>query len=86
MGAASSGSRGRRWLDELIGMLLLALAVGAYAIVVDELELGRRAEEGQAILEETGVRAYSRALGGLIDFNRLFRHEEMENRIRQFLH
>jgi len=39
-----------------------------------------------SILEETGVRAYSRALGGLIDFNRLFRHEEMENRIRQFLH
>ncbi|KAF5058722.1 AI-2E family transporter [anaerobic digester metagenome] len=39
----------------ILGPLLLALAVGAYAIVVDELELGRRAEEGQAILEETGV-------------------------------
>lgn len=38
-----------------------------------------------SILEETGVRAYSRALGGLIDFNRLFRYEEMEDRIRQFI-
>lgn len=38
-----------------------------------------------SILEETGVRAYSRALGGLIDFNRLFRYDEMESRIRQFL-
>jgi HTH-type transcriptional regulator, global nitrogen regulator NrpRI len=35
-----------------------------------------------SILEETGVRVYSRALAGLIDFNRLFRYEEMENRIR----
>jgi hypothetical protein len=39
-----------------------------------------------SILEETGVRAYSRALGGLIDFNRLFRYDEMESRIQQFLH
>lgn len=39
-----------------------------------------------SILEESGVRAHSRALGGLIDFNRLFRYEEMESRIRQFLH
>ena len=39
-----------------------------------------------SILEETGIRAYSRALGGLIDFNRLFRYEEMESRIRQFIH
>ena len=39
-----------------------------------------------SILEETGIRAYSRALGGLIDFNRLFRYEEMESRIQPFLH
>jgi HTH-type transcriptional regulator, global nitrogen regulator NrpRI len=39
-----------------------------------------------SILEETGVRAYSRALGGLIDFTRLFRYEEMESRIQEFLH
>jgi repressor of nif and glnA expression len=39
-----------------------------------------------SILEETGIRAYSRALGGLIDFNRLFRYEEMDDRIRQFIH
>lgn len=39
-----------------------------------------------SILEETGIRAYSRALGGLIDFTRLFRYNEMGNRIRQFLH
>jgi repressor of nif and glnA expression len=39
-----------------------------------------------SILEENGVRAYSKALGGLIDFNRLFRYEEMESRIRPFLH
>jgi repressor of nif and glnA expression len=38
-----------------------------------------------SILEETGVRAYSRALAGLIDFNRLFPYEEMESRIRQYL-
>ncbi len=38
-----------------------------------------------SILEETGVRTYSRALAGLIDFNRLFRYEEMENRIRAYL-
>jgi hypothetical protein len=38
-----------------------------------------------SILEETGVRAYSRALAGLIDFKRLFRFEEMEERIRKFL-
>lgn len=38
-----------------------------------------------SILEETGVRAYSRALAGLIDFKRLFRFEEMEDRIRKFL-
>jgi repressor of nif and glnA expression len=38
-----------------------------------------------SILEETGVRVYSRALAGLIDFNKLFRYEEMENRIRVYL-
>jgi repressor of nif and glnA expression len=38
-----------------------------------------------SILEETGVRAYSRALAGLIDFSRLFRFEEMESRIKPFL-
>jgi len=38
-----------------------------------------------SILEETGVRAYSRAMAGVIDFNRLFRYEEMENRIRDYL-
>ncbi len=38
-----------------------------------------------SILEETGVRAYSRALAGLVDFSRLFRYEEMESRIRRFL-
>jgi HTH-type transcriptional regulator, global nitrogen regulator NrpRI len=38
-----------------------------------------------SILEETGVRAYSRALAGLVDFNRLFRYEEMESRIRKYL-
>jgi len=38
-----------------------------------------------SILEETGVRAYSRALAGLIDFARLFRYEEMEARIAPFL-
>lgn len=38
-----------------------------------------------AILEETGVRAYSRALAGLIDFNRLFHYEEMESRVRAYI-
>ena len=38
-----------------------------------------------SILEETGVRAYSRALAGLIDFSRLFRYEEMANRIKDYL-
>ncbi len=38
-----------------------------------------------SILEETGVRAYSRALAGLIDFRRLFRYEEMGDRVREFL-
>jgi repressor of nif and glnA expression len=38
-----------------------------------------------SILEESGVRAYSRAMAGVIDFNRLFRYEEMETRIRDYL-
>ncbi len=38
-----------------------------------------------SIFEETGVRAYSRALAGLIDFSRLFRYEEMAARIKEFL-
>lgn len=38
-----------------------------------------------SILEETGTRAYSRALAGLIDFGRLFRYEEMESRIKEYL-
>ncbi len=38
-----------------------------------------------SILEETGVRAYSRALAGLVDFSRLFRYEEMGNRIKEYL-
>jgi HTH-type transcriptional regulator, global nitrogen regulator NrpRI len=38
-----------------------------------------------AILEETGVRAHSRALAGLVDFSRLFRYEEMGTRIKEFL-
>ncbi|MDY6892679.1 MAG: NrpR regulatory domain-containing protein [Chloroflexota bacterium] len=38
-----------------------------------------------SILEETGLRAYSRALAGLIDYNRLFRYEELESRIRTYI-
>lgn len=38
-----------------------------------------------SILEEKGIRAYSRALAGLIDFGRLFRYEELETRIGDFL-
>ncbi|HOW55558.1 MAG TPA: NrpR regulatory domain-containing protein [Syntrophorhabdaceae bacterium] len=38
-----------------------------------------------SILEESGVRAYSRALAGIIDFSRLFRYEEMGNRIKEYL-
>lgn len=38
-----------------------------------------------SILEETGIRAYSRALAGLIDFRRLFRFEEMDDRIKRLL-
>jgi HTH-type transcriptional regulator, global nitrogen regulator NrpRI len=38
-----------------------------------------------SILEEKGIRAYSRALAGLIDFGRLFRYEEMESRLSELL-
>lgn len=38
-----------------------------------------------SILEETGVRVYSRALAGLIDFNRLFHYELLDERIRAYL-
>lgn len=38
-----------------------------------------------SILEENGVRANSRALAGLIDFNRLFHYREMESRVKQYL-
>ena len=38
-----------------------------------------------SILEESGVRAYSRALTSIIDFSRLFRYEEMGNRIKEYL-
>jgi HTH-type transcriptional regulator, global nitrogen regulator NrpRI len=38
-----------------------------------------------SILEEKGIRAYSRALAGLIDFGRLFRYEELGSRIKDFL-
>jgi HTH-type transcriptional regulator, global nitrogen regulator NrpRI len=35
-----------------------------------------------AVLEEMGIRAYSRAMAGLLDFNKLFRYEELEERVR----
>lgn len=38
-----------------------------------------------AILEENGVRAYSRALAGLIDFGRLFHYRELEDRLKAYL-
>ncbi|MBU2550087.1 MAG: DUF128 domain-containing protein [Proteobacteria bacterium] len=38
-----------------------------------------------AILEETGLRVQSRALAGLIDFDRLFSYEELESRIRRIM-
>ena len=38
-----------------------------------------------SVLEEKGIRAYSRALAGLVDFGRLFRYEEMESRIKAYL-
>ena len=38
-----------------------------------------------SILEEKGIRAYSRALAGLVDFGRLFRYEEMESRLKPYV-
>ncbi len=38
-----------------------------------------------SVLEETGVRAYSRALAGLMDFSRLFHYEELDARIKDYL-
>jgi HTH-type transcriptional regulator, global nitrogen regulator NrpRI len=38
-----------------------------------------------AIFEETGVRVYSRALAGLIDFQRLFHYEELSGRLEKYL-
>ena len=37
-----------------------------------------------AILEETGVRVYSRALAGLTDFDHLFHYSELESRIGKY--
>ncbi|MDY6835196.1 MAG: NrpR regulatory domain-containing protein [Chloroflexota bacterium] len=38
-----------------------------------------------AVLEETGIRAHSRAMAGLISFNRLFHYEELASRVRCYL-
>lgn len=38
-----------------------------------------------AILEENGIRVYSRALAGLIDFGRLFHFEELPERLKEYL-
>ena len=38
-----------------------------------------------SILEETGLRVYSRAMSGLLEFNRLFRYEELESRVRDYI-
>ena len=38
-----------------------------------------------AILEEMGDHVYSRAMSGLIDFNRLFRYEELKSRINAYI-
>lgn len=35
-----------------------------------------------SILEKKAIRAYSRALAGLIDFGRLFRYDELGSRIK----
>ncbi len=37
-----------------------------------------------SVLEEIGVRTESRALAGLVDFKRLFRYEEMRERIKEY--
>jgi repressor of nif and glnA expression len=38
-----------------------------------------------AALEEKGVRVHSRALAGLIDFQRLFHYQELESRLKAYL-
>jgi len=38
-----------------------------------------------SILEETGYRVHSRAMSGLIDFDRLFHYDEMAHRLRKFM-
>ena len=38
-----------------------------------------------SILEETGLRVYSRAMAGLFQFNKLFRYEELESRVRNYI-
>lgn len=38
-----------------------------------------------AILEETGLRAYSRAMAGLVDYNQLFHYEELESHLRAYI-
>ena len=38
-----------------------------------------------AILEETGLRTYSRAMAGLVEFNKLFHYEELESRVKLFI-
>ena len=38
-----------------------------------------------AIMEENGVRVHSRALAGLIDFQRLFHYSELESQLKQYL-
>lgn len=37
-----------------------------------------------AIFEETGLRVLSRVMAGMVDFNRLFRYDELESRLRSF--
>jgi repressor of nif and glnA expression len=56
-------------------------------IPVDENRVGAVVIGGLnpvAILEEMGVRVYSRALSGLIDFKKLFHYEELGERIKKF--
>lgn len=38
-----------------------------------------------SILEETGLRVNSRAMSGLLEFNKLFRYEELGSRVKAFL-
>ena len=38
-----------------------------------------------SILEETGIRVYSRALSGLIEFSRLFHYDELESRLKAYI-